>query len=160
RFDEIAAVRHLHRDDDALCAVEVMANVNGGRDGGRCLDAFPIQQLLHILRDLVDARPLLLPDQRQVTGEHHRRGAQPVVVSAAPHSPSSPARSTATAGLPETVNAITTPSPAFRPEPPIASGVTSARSSVRAPTKIVGASPASKARAGSYTIGRFIADVS
>src|SRR5216683_3105453 len=59
------------------------------------------------------------------------------ITAAAPSPPSSPP-STATAGLPASVNAVTTPSPAFSPATPMDSAVTSARVSAFAPTKIVG----------------------
>ena len=49
---------------------------------------------------------------------------------------SSPPR-TATAGLPDSVNAVTTPSPGFSPAAPMDSAVTSAAASDFAPTKMV-----------------------
>src|SRR5262249_7168767 len=72
---------------------------------------------------------------------HHTREVRPPHPPPPPPPPSPPPRPPAPPFFPATVTAVTPPSPAFSRDPPMASAVTSARASVFAPTKTVGASP-------------------
>ena len=67
----LGAVGRLHRADE-----------HGVRDGRGGVEPFPGQKLLHIVGDLVGGRALLVPDVRQVAGEHHRCGVEARLVAA------------------------------------------------------------------------------
>ena len=53
RLDEIAAAGHLQLDDDALGAVDLIADQDGVSHGRGGVDALSGQELLHIAGDLV-----------------------------------------------------------------------------------------------------------
>src|SRR5439155_355524 len=82
-LDHVAAVRHLHREDEAVGPVQgggARPDEQRRREHRRSDHALAGEELLHVVCDLVDRRALLVPDRRQMPGKHQRRGAEPGVV--------------------------------------------------------------------------------
>src|SRR5204862_7813000 len=82
RLDEIAGGGELEIDDDALRTVRVVPDVHAGRRRRRGIDPLRAQELADVVGDLVDRLAFLLPDERQMTGEHDGRGGCTVLVAA------------------------------------------------------------------------------
>ena len=153
RLHEVAAVRHLQRRRSTRSAPSgALARGRRSQSSPRTRRSTPFagEKLLHLVGDLVGGRPLLVPDVRQMAGEHHRRRLEAALV-AAEHGNGRSCRPARTrrprrrppSGRRRRSRRASTPDPA----------------SDFAPTKIVGAAwPGWKPRATGT--GRFIADVS
>ena len=82
-LDDVVAVRHFHDEDEAVRAVRggsARLDEQRRRERRRSDHALDSEELLDLVRNLVDRRTLLVPDIRQMPGEHHGRGAEPGVV--------------------------------------------------------------------------------
>jgi hypothetical protein len=81
RFDHVAR-RELQVHDQPLGAVGIRAHERRCRDRSGRGNPLRAEEFLHLVRDLVGRRALLIPHERQVSGEHECRGGDAAVIAA------------------------------------------------------------------------------